>query len=90
MASSPLEQLPSCKRRKIAAARPVCINDLSAEILKEVATIHIWHLHLGYYLLSPPLPLSAHMKPSWLEADLKSRKVHPLQAQIGPHSISDR
>ena len=38
MASSPLEQLPSCKRRKVVAAHPVCINDLSAEILKEVAT----------------------------------------------------
>ena len=39
MASTPLEQLPSCKRRRVVvAAHPVCINDLSAEILKEVAT----------------------------------------------------
>ncbi len=43
MASAPLGQLlPSCKRRRVAAhtsARTVvCINDLSAEILKEVAT----------------------------------------------------
>jgi hypothetical protein len=38
MASSPLEQLPSFKRRRVVTARSVCINDLSAEILKEVAT----------------------------------------------------
>ncbi len=42
MASPPLGQLPSCKRRRVAAhhtsTRPVFINDLSAEILKEVAT----------------------------------------------------
>ena len=81
-----LERLPG--RSKLHAAPS--ISKISSRASYSRRWLPISHLHLEYYspLPSPPaLILSAHMKPSWLEADhlLKIKRTHLLQAQIGLH-----